>query len=158
MKKPKLIAIAAMGRSRQIGLKGKLPWSIPEEYKHYQETVRGHYLIVGRKNYEVNASDIEIGVPLVLTRDKTYRPDGVQVFHSFQKVLDFLSEKSVDKAFVIGGAEIYSLSFSYLDELLLSVVDYDGKADTYFPDFEESFFDVSEYKREDYCLLHYIKC
>lgn len=157
MKRPKLTAIAAMGKSRQIGLNGKLPWSIPEEYRHYQETVRGHYLIVGRKNYEANASDIEIGTPLVLTRQKDFTPANVCVFHSFEQVVGFLQDRDIEKAFVIGGAEIYRLAVPHLDEILLSVVDYDGEADTYFPDFEESTFGLVEIQKEKYTLYHYTR-
>lgn len=155
MKRPKLIAIAAMGKSRQIGLNGKLPWKIPEEYQHYQNTVRGHYLIVGRKNYEANASDIEIGTPLVLTRQKDFKPQNVRVFHSFEKVVSFLEKSSIEKAFVIGGEEIYRLALSYLDEIHLSIVDYDGEADTYFPEINESDWNIEVIKRPHFELRLY---
>jgi len=157
MKRPKLTAIAAMGKSRQIGIDGTLPWKIPEEYEHYQNTAGGHYLIVGRKNYEANASDIKIGTPLVLTRQKDYSPKGVRVFHSFEEVLSFLKDQNCEQAFVIGGEEIYRLSLPFLDEILLSVVDYDGEADTYFPELNETDWNVKVEKRPKYELRRMTK-
>lgn len=135
--KVKLVAIAALGKNRQIGLNGELPWKIPEEYQHYQDTVRGSYVLVGRKNFEANGGDVEGTTPLVLTRDQNYQVNRGKVFHQIQDVLTWAQSQGIEKIYVIGGAEIYRLTLSYLSEFLVSIVDYDGPADTYFPEFED---------------------
>lgn len=128
----KFIAIAALGKNREIGLNGKLPWIIPSEYQHYKDTVKGQYVLVGRKNFELNGSDIEGAVPLVLSRHPYSHPKAV-VFRSMDEVRSYAEEKKIETIYVIGGSEIYQVTLPFLSEFLCSIVDYEGPADTYFP-------------------------
>lgn len=153
----RLIAISAMGKQRQIGLDGDLPWKIPQEYKHYQTTVRGHFLIVGRKNFEAHNEDIRIGTPLVITRNRNYHVgDNAYVFHNVEDVLDFLTKKNVEKAFVIGGEGVYSLFLPHLNEMMLSYIDYSGEGDTFFPEFNKNEWEIfQKEQRKNYFFCHY---
>lgn len=140
----KVIIIAAYGKNREIGLEGKLPWNIPREYQHYQQTVRGHYLIMGRKNYLGSENEVQIGTPLILTRDQRFQPEkGASAFTSTDSLWAFLKNQKPEKVFVIGGEQIYRLFIekNWVDQMILSEVDYDGAADTYFPE-----FDLSQWK------------
>ncbi len=130
----KLIAIAALGPKREIGLDGHLPWSIPEEYAHYKKTVQGHYVLVGRKNFEANGEDIEGATPIVMTRQDFNHPKALKV-SSLPELESLAAEKGIHKIFVIGGAEIYNLTLPYISEFYCSIVDYNGPADTYFPEY-----------------------
>ncbi len=42
----KYIAIAAMARNRIIGNAGKIPWHIPEDFKHFKSTTEGYPIIM----------------------------------------------------------------------------------------------------------------
>ena len=133
--KHRISAIAAIGKNREIGLKGELPWKIPSEYQHYLKITRGHVLIVGRRNYELSLSEFKQRTPVVVTRQENYSSK-ISYSSSFESALEIaktISKK--EEIFVIGGYDIYKLSLSYLDYLYLSFVDYRGEADTYFPDF-----------------------
>jgi dihydrofolate reductase len=46
------IAIAAMAKNRIIGNNGKIPWYIPEDFRHFKDTTSGHPIIMGRKTFE----------------------------------------------------------------------------------------------------------
>lgn len=131
----KLIAIAALGKSRQIGLQDGLPWDIPEEYEHFRKTVRDHYVIIGRRNFELHGGKVEGAYPLLITRNPSRVKSDAPAFESIEAALDFLEGKKVEVAYVIGGAEIYRLALPHVDEFLWTEVDYDGPADTYFPEF-----------------------
>lgn len=131
----KLIAIAALGKNRQIGLRGALPWDMPEDYAHYKNTVKGKYVLIGRKNFEHHGYKVEGSIPLVITRDKAYKHKDVLRFTSIADALAFLEESEVETAYVIGGAKIYELALPYVSEFLWSDIDYDGPADRFFPDF-----------------------
>lgn len=131
----KLIAIAALGKKRQIGLHGSLPWSIPDEYQHFQKTVRGHHVLIGRKNFEGHSGDVTGTSPIILTRKTDYHSQAGIVLNTLEEVFQFAQKKHLEKIFVIGGAEIYKLTLPYLSEFLWSEVDYDGPADTWFPEF-----------------------
>src|SRR6476660_8846136 len=105
--KVKFIAIAALGVNRQIGLNGGLPWSIPDEYEHFKKTVNGHYVLIGRKNFETHKEDIEGTKPIVLSKsDPKYYQD-------MNQVIAFAEANNIDTIYVIGGAEIYNLTLPY---------------------------------------------
>ena len=132
--KVKFIAIAALGKNREIGLNGKLPWDLPDEYQHFKNTVKGQYVLVGRKNFELHGSDVEGAMPLVLTRQPYSHPNAV-VFSSMNGVMEYAEDMDIKTIYVIGGGEIYNLSLPYLSEFFCSIVDYEGPADTYFPEY-----------------------
>ena len=48
----KFSGIVAMSENGVIGLNNQLPWSIPEELKHFKELTMNKTLIVGRKTFE----------------------------------------------------------------------------------------------------------
>lgn len=130
----KFIAIAALGKNREIGLDGHLPWSMPDEYQHYLDTVKGHYVLIGRKNFESNLGDVEGAMPLVLTRRPYSHPNAI-VFSSMSGVKEYAEEMDIKTIFVVGGAEIYQLTLPLISEFYCSIVDYEGPADTYFPEY-----------------------
>ena len=47
-----LIAIAAISENRAIGKDRKIPWYIPEDWKHFKETTLGHTIVMWRKTLE----------------------------------------------------------------------------------------------------------
>lgn len=133
--KVKLIAIAALGKNREIGLKGKLPWSLPEEHAQYLSKIKEKYVIIGRKNLEANNGDVEGAYPLVLSRSHHGSTETALFFTSLEHVMGYLEEAEVEEAYIVGGAEIYKLFLPYITEFYWTEVDYSGEADTYFPDF-----------------------
>lgn len=130
----KFVAIAALGKNKEIGLNGALPWNIPEEYDHFKKTIKGQYVLVGRKNFELHGGDIEDALPIVLSKSGHSSPNAV-TFSSMEQVIEYADDMEIKKIYVIGGAEIYNLTLPYLSEFLCSVVDYEGPADTYFPEY-----------------------
>lgn len=142
--KVKLIAIAALGKNRQIGLKGALPWKIPEEYQHFLTTVKDQYVLIGRRNFELHGHGVPGARCIVLTRDKNYRHENSEVFTSMDEVILFLEKNKIFKLYVIGGAEIYQLALPYVTEFLWTETNYDGPADVYFPEFKTDDWQVEE--------------
>ncbi|MEC9326749.1 MAG: dihydrofolate reductase, partial [Verrucomicrobiota bacterium] len=47
-----------MSSNRVIGVKGSLPWHLPEDLKFFKNLTSGHTIVMGRKTYE------SIGRPL----------------------------------------------------------------------------------------------
>lgn len=131
----KLIAIAALGKNREIGLKSDLPWSIPDEYRHFRDTVKGQHVLIGRKNFETHDGDIDHTTPYILTRNKDYKSPAGHTVTSIKEAIALASQNGAETLYVIGGAEIYQLSLPYLSEFLWSEVDYNGEADAFFPEF-----------------------
>lgn len=150
--KVKFIAIAALGKNREIGLSGDIPWSIPDEYEHFKKTVRGHYVLIGRKNYELHGEEVEGSKPLVLSHsDPRYYSD-------MNEILAFAETTQIEVIYVMGGAQIYELTLPYVSEFLCSVVDYEGPADQYFPEYRFYEWEVLRTEvHEKWSLYHMIK-
>ena len=132
--KIKFIAIAALGKDRQIGLNGALPWNYPDEFNHFKQTVKGQYVLTGRKNFEVSKG-LEDSKVLVLTKNPEYTSEKAEVFTNINDLKEFAHSNDINTIYVIGGAQIYEFMLPYISEFLCSVVDYEGEADTYFPEY-----------------------
>lgn len=133
--------IAAIGKEREIGIKGKLPWHLPEDLKHFKEITTGHPIIMGRKTFESIGNLLPNRKNIIVTRDPNFKaPEECIVVNSFQMALE-IATKNDSEVFVIGGAEIYTIALPSADRMYLTCVNYHGPADTYFPR-----FDLSEWK------------
>lgn len=132
-----LTAIVAMTPERVIGRGGELPWHLPEDLRFFKRTTSGHPVVMGRKTYD------SIGFPLpkrrniVLTRDRSWCAEGVEVIHSPGE-LEHLAGIG-GRVFIIGGSEIYAAFLPHLDELLVSHVRQSHEGDARFPEFEDQF-------------------
>ncbi len=71
-----IIAVAAIGKNRELGLKDKLLWHIPDDLKRFKELTTGHPIIMGRKTFESILGYLKKPFPnrtnIVVTRDPNY--------------------------------------------------------------------------------------
>ena len=132
-----LTAIVAMTPSRVIGRGGELPWHLPEDLAFFKRTTSGHAIVMGRKTYESIGRPLPKRRNIVLTRDRSWSADGVEVIHRPEDMETM--EGLEGRVFIIGGAEIYAAFLSRLDEILVSHVTEEHEGDTRFPEFEERF-------------------
>jgi len=136
-----LTAVVAMTADRVIGRDGTLPWHLPEDLKFFKRTTSGHPIVMGRKTYESIGRPLPKRRNIVLTRDKEWSAEGVEVIHSPEQLPD-LPELD-GRVFVIGGAEIYRAFTPLLDDWLVSHVAGAYEGDTRLAHFEAE-FPVSE--------------
>ena len=141
--------IVAIGKNRAIGHNNQLLWDIPEDMRHFRETTAGHTVIMGDKTF------LSIGKPLanrkniVVTLDKNFQAEGVEIRYSLDEVLQEYKRKT-EEVFVIGGGIIYNLALPYADKLYLTVVDdAPADADTFFGDYSAFKKIISERKSKD---------
>ena len=66
--------IAAASENHVIGLKGKLPWHIPEDLKFFHSTTKGKALIMGRKTFESLGKPLSQRLNVVVTRQENFQP------------------------------------------------------------------------------------
>ena len=133
----RLTAIVAMTPERVIGRAGTLPWHLPDDLAFFKRTTSGHPIVMGRKTYESIGRPLPKRRNIVLTRDESWRAEGVEVIHRPDD-LDTLPELA-GQVFIIGGSEIYAAFLPKLDDLLVSHVFEKYPGDTRFPDFEAGF-------------------
>lgn len=132
--------IAALAENRVIGKNNDLPWRLPDDMKFFMETTKGHYVIMGRKNYD-SLKDKYKPLPnrtnIVVTRQKDFKAPGCIVVNDIEKSLDIAKQHNEREAFVIGGAEIYKLTLQKANKLYLTEIKAEVEGDTYFPDFNK---------------------
>ena len=129
--------IAAMARNRVIGKDGKLPWRIPEDLKRFKKLTTGHCVVMGRKTFDSIGKPLPNRTNIVITRDKSWRADGVVVAHSLDEALGLASG---DEVFVIGGGEIYAAALPKASKLYLTLVEGQWEGDAFFPEYDAGRF------------------
>ncbi|MFN4264319.1 MAG: dihydrofolate reductase [Aquabacterium sp.] len=133
--KPTVLSlIAAVARGGAIGKNNDLLWQESADQKHFRQTTMGCPVIMGRRTWD---SLPERFRPLpgrrniVVTRNAQWQAEGAEVAHTMDEALALVAD--APKAFVMGGGELYALALPQADELVLTEVDADFDADTFFP-------------------------
>lgn len=130
-----MVAIAAMGLNRAIGIEGRIPWHLSKDMKFFRHMTTGHVVVMGRKTFESLGRPLKERENVVLSRG-AFEADGARVVGSVDQIEMPADGRCV---FVIGGAEIYRALLPRCDEVLLTVVRQSPVADTFFPEFESEF-------------------
>lgn len=128
--------IVAIGKNRQIGADNKMLWHISEEFKHFKKTTMGHTLLMGRKCFDSIGRALPGRTTIIMTRDQNYTQEGCLIVHSLEEGIELARSRGEDELFIAGGGQIYEQALPFTQKLYLSVVDYDGDADIFFPEYQ----------------------
>jgi len=120
-----------MARNRAIGIEGKMPWHLPGELQHFKQATMGKPIIMGRKTWESIGRALPGRQNIVVTRDRSYRADGCVVAGSLDAAIELAAGEEV---MIIGGGELYRQALELADRLVLTLVDCEPEADTWFPE------------------------
>jgi len=134
----KLAIVVAAARDGVIGRAGGLPWRLPKDSRHFKRLTMGHCIIMGRRTYESIGRPLPGRTSIVVTRDRAYTAEGALTVHDFDEALRRARELGDDRAFVVGGADLYRLALPRAELLYLTRVHADVEGDTRFPDFDSS--------------------
>jgi len=127
--------IAAFDKNRAIGIKGKLPWHLSSDLKHFKKITSNNTIIMGRKTFDSIGKALPNRKNIVLTRNSEWEKEDVITIHHINEIYDYCSDEK--EIFVIGGAEIYNAFLDIATKMILSYVETEIKnADAYFPKFE----------------------
>lgn len=135
--------IAAVAANRAIGKDNDLIWKLPDDLKFFRNTTMGHYVIMGRMNYESiphKWRPLDGRANVIITRQKDYTAEQVDVVNSLEEALEIARNNKEEEAFVIGGGQIYQLALhlDLVDVMYLTHVHEEFEADVFFPEFDES--------------------
>jgi dihydrofolate reductase len=126
-----LALVLAVADDGALGLRGKVPWHIPEDLKHFRALTVGHAVIMGRRTWD------EVGKPLpnrrnlVITRQAALRLEGAEVMLSLEVAIALARNTDAEPR-VIGGAEIFALALPLATTIYLTEVHRTVEADRYF--------------------------
>lgn len=131
-----LTIIAAAGENNALGKENDLVWHLPDDFKRFKELTSGHHIIMGRKTFESFPKPLPKRTHLVITRKDNYKKEGIIVVHSIERAIEFSKEDP--QTFIIGGGEIYIMGLELADRIELTRVHGTFEADTFFPEIDES--------------------
>ncbi|MFB6354756.1 MAG: dihydrofolate reductase [Halobacteriales archaeon] len=156
-----LVAVAAVADNLVIGDEGELPWdSLPEDRRQYRERVEGEVVILGRRTFESMRDDLPGRAQIVLSRtERDYDVDTAHHAGGVEEAVEVAASLGADRAYVLGGAEVYALFQPHLDRMLLTRVPGEYEGDAYYPHWDgnewrllgETAYDgftVEEWKRD----------
>jgi dihydrofolate reductase len=128
-----LAIIYARSLNHCIGHAGGLPWSLPDEYEHFNQTTIGHPVIMGRRSYEDHDGALQDRVNIVVSRNKKYTvPDDILLATNLAQALQ-LAAAVHSTYFVIGGAGLISEALPLANTVFETVVDAQIEGDTFLP-------------------------
>ncbi|MFC5603405.1 dihydrofolate reductase [Sporosarcina koreensis] len=135
--------LVAYDLNRVIGIDNKMPWHIPEELQYFKKVTMGKAIVMGRKTFESIGRPLPGRLNIIVTRNKDYKAEGVEVFHDLHKAIERGKAYS-DEVVIIGGAEIFNLSMDIADRLYITIIRKEYEGDTFFPEHDNSWKLVSE--------------
>jgi dihydrofolate reductase len=133
--------IVAIGNNYVIGKDGWMPWSIPEDLRHFKEKTLNHSVVMGRKTFDAIGRPLPRRKNFVVTRDPRWYFEGVEVIDDFELFLQ-RNQKSEDEIFIAGGAQIYKTALPYAEKMIISHIDTEIDGDTFFPKWDRTKFDL----------------
>lgn len=149
--------IVAMDAKHGIGKKGKLPWHLPGDLKHFKQITtqtsiphKKNAVIMGRKTWESLPKEfrpLSGRINVVLTRRESFPfPEGVvrakSLVQAVSAVMDSPINEVVESAFIIGGAEVFKTALDSeipVEKIYMTKVLENFHCDTFFPRFENRF-------------------
>ena len=135
--------IVAMASNRVIGNRGEIPWKIPGEQKMFKEITIGHTMIMGRKTYEAIGRALPGRTNIVVTRQPDYQAPDCIVVNDLKSAFDSCPPDE-SEVFIIGGGQIYKETISIADRIYLTVLPRAVTGDAYFPEFNESDYEITK--------------
>jgi dihydrofolate reductase len=136
----KISMIAAVARNLTIGKDNDLPWKLPDDMKFFMNTTKGHFVIMGRKNYDSlheKFRPLPNRTNIVVTRQRDFKAPGCIITHDVNEAVGLAKNRNETEAFIIGGAEIYKLALPDADRLYLTEIQAEVDGDTFFPSFSK---------------------
>jgi dihydrofolate reductase len=146
----KLSAIVAADKNRVIGKNNRLPWRLNEDLRHFKEKTEGKAIIMGRNTWESIGRPLPNRRNIVLTSNKEFKAEGVEVFSSLADALAVIEPNT--EAVVIGGETLYREALPLCDTLYYTQVLANLEGDAFFhinPDQEFHIYSVRNFFRED---------
>jgi dihydrofolate reductase len=122
--------VVAVDEQGGIGKNNQLLWHLPADLKHFKEITTGHPIIMGRKTYDSIGRALPNRRNIVISRQADLRIEGVEIADSLNNAIALAGNEN--KAFIIGGAEIFKQAMPFISTIHLTIVHHIFEADTFF--------------------------
>ncbi|KIG14839.1 Dihydrofolate reductase [Enhygromyxa salina] len=133
----RIALIAAASDNDVIGRDNDLPWHLPDDFRHFKRTTKGHHVIMGRRTWESQGRKPLPGrVNIVVSSQTEYETPGATRVRSLDEGLEIARAASDDEVFVIGGTRLYAEALSSADRIYLTRVHTQLEGDAHFPPYD----------------------
>ncbi len=131
--------IVSCAENRVIGRDGKLPWSIPEDWRFFQEKTAGQIVILGRICYETWPGAVRDGRRAIVVSSVPLEvPAGVRTAASLPAAIA-LAGGLAGEIYICGGQRIYEEAIAWPGpiRLYLTLVHAEVPGDRFFPEWRD---------------------
>lgn len=158
----KITIVAAMARNQGIGMNGEMPWHLPGELRHFKEVTMGKPIVMGRKTWESIGRALPGRQNIVVSRNPAFDAPGCDLARSLEEAIGMARGEEV---MIIGGGELYRQALADADRMILTEVDCEPQADTWFPEWDKGEWEQVSVRQEqaneknpcDYRVVEWIR-
>ncbi len=132
-----MIAIVCVDKNWGIGKENQLLFSLPLDMKFFRETTLNKVVVMGGNTLRSfpNGNLLPKRTNVVLSRTED-RKDCI-VVKDLESLLSHIKRYDSDQVYIIGGASVYKSMIEYCDKALVTKVDEEALADTFFPNLDQ---------------------
>lgn len=130
--------IVVVDENWNIGKDGGLLVHLPGDLKYYKAKTIGKTVVIGRKTLESfpGSKPLPGRANLVLTRNEQYTPEGCQVFHSKEALMEHLGNDT-EEVYISGGENVYRQFLEDCDKFYITKIYKSFPADRSFPNLDQ---------------------
>lgn len=152
--------IAAIGRNREIGYKNQLLWNISEDMQHFRNYTMGKVIVMGANTFtSIGAKPLPGRKNIVITSQSLHCLSAIPA-SNIKQALSL--EHCYDELVVIGGASIYRQTIDIADKLVITHVEAEFTADTFFPEIDMTQWKINSVRSSsnenyNYSFVEYLR-
>ena len=136
--------IFARAANGVIGVKGTLPWHLPEDLAHFRRTTMGAPVIMGRKSWDslpAKFRPLPGRTNIVVTRQPDWQEAGAHRAGSLEEAIALCGQNA--DIWVIGGAQIYAEAAPLATRAVVTEIDRDFEGDVHAPELGANWHEVA---------------
>ncbi|MDL2311026.1 dihydrofolate reductase [Peptostreptococcaceae bacterium OttesenSCG-928-C18] len=155
--------IVAVDRNWGIGKNNDLLIVIPEDRKFFVDETKNNIVVMGKNTLDSlpEGKPLKNRVNIVLTSKNINNKDVIAV-HSVEELLKEIKKYDKDKVYNIGGGKIFEQLLDYVEYSLVTKIDENFDADTFYPNLDKlenweiiDETEVKEFNKIKYKILKY---
>ena len=123
--------IAAIGKNGELGYKNRLLWNISEDLRHFKNYTMGKVIVMGANTFSSIGSRALPGRKNIVVTSQNLHCLSAIAAPNIEQALSL--EHCYDEIVVIGGASVYQQTIDFADKLVITHVEAEFTADTFFP-------------------------